>query len=109
PAAARSAARRPRRGSWRRRSYGASIAVPAYGADELAHVHRLREVSAEALREETLAVSLHRLRGHGEHRDGGRALVGTQPAKGLDTVHAGHLDVHEHEIGRLFRRQLDGL
>ena len=55
--------------------------------------------SVEALRQETLAVSLHRLRGHGEHRDGGRALVGTQPAKGLDAVHARHLDIHEHQSG----------
>ena len=80
-----------------------------HGADELHDVHGLRDVAVEARRQETLAVSLHRLRGQREHRDGGGALVRTQPAEGLDAVDVRQLDVHQHEVGRVLGRELDRL
>ncbi len=79
------------------------------GPDELADVHRLRDVPVEACRQEPLAVSVHGLGGHGEHRDPRRALVRPQPAEHVDAVEVRKLDVHEHEIGRMLRSQLDRL
>src|SRR5919106_758354 len=54
--------------------------------DELPDVQRLRDVPVETCCQEPLAVSVHRLCGHGEHWDRGRAFVRAQPAKSVHAV-----------------------
>ena len=76
------------------------------GVDERDGVHRLGDVAVEACGQEPLAIPIHRLRGQGEHRDGGGALVRAQPAQPLDAIDVRQLDIHEHEIGSMLGCQL---
>ena len=36
---------------------------------------------------------------HGQHDDRGRGELGGDPGRGLDPAHAGHAQVHEHDVG----------
>ena len=61
--------------------------------DESVDVDRLREISVETRRRKPLAVSLHRLGGHGQHRDRRATFVGPQPAQRFDGYLAKPVDV----------------
>ena len=58
--------------------------------------HGLRDEPVEALGEEPLGVALHRVGGEGDQ--GAARPFLPHPAHGLDAVHAGKLDVHEHHV-----------
>src|SRR5581483_4671553 len=59
-------------GSWAV-STSRTIAVLPHDPYQLVDVDRFREVAVEAGLDEALAVAAHRLRGHRQHGDGGRA------------------------------------
>ena len=86
-----------------------SLAVLPNDPEQLPDVHGLRHVAVEALRQEPLAVPLHRLCGEREYGDRRRPRVRTQPMERLDAVEVRELDVHQHEIGRVLRRHVDRL
>ena len=69
----------------------------------------LGDVAVEPGGQESLAVSLHRLCGQGEHRQGCGAAVRPQAAERRDAIDVRQLDVHEHEIGRMLDGKRDRL
>ena len=63
------------------------------------HLHGLRNVVVHAGGEAKFTVALHRIRG--ERDDLGLAVdgeAGADLAAGFESVHLGHLEIHEHEI-----------
>ena len=76
----------------------APLAATTERLDQLVDAYRLGEVIVHAGRDAHLAVALHRV---GRHRDDARALAGAaraDRARGLETVHFGHLHVHQDDI-----------
>ena len=65
---------------------------------QLRRVDGFGHVVVHAHGEAALAIGLHRVGGHGDHRQVGEAGVGPQQARGSLAVHHGHLHVHEHHV-----------
>src|SRR5262249_10478989 len=92
-----------------RPSSSAAVAVLPHRGDEGDDVDRLRDVAVEACGRESLAVTLHGLRGHGEDRNGCGSFVPTQACKRLDAVDVRELHVHQHQVRYVLGRQLHRL
>ena len=68
-----------------------------YQGEEAALLNRLGEIGIHALSKTPFLVSFHCMR---RHRDDGQAAEAEPPdlLAGLETVHAGHLPVHQHGV-----------
>ena len=78
----------------------------AHGVDQL--------LAADVLQQEAARAGLHRLVDvlvaveGGEHQHPrGAAAVGHQAPRGLDAVHPGHADVHQHDVGAQLAGEVD--
>src|SRR5471030_2793119 len=95
---------RPARPSWNSLRLTRLDIGSAEGGDlrrELIDVYRFDDVVARALAHAPDPVGLLRFRRADDHRDVlGSLVLGYLPG-GLETVRAGHYDVHEHEFGQL--------
>src|SRR6266566_10671 len=82
---------------------------PLHFAEELLVTDRLFEIAVEALGEQPLAIALHRERGERNNLERRGTRLGAQAPERRDAVQAGHLHVHEDEIGRMRECRLDAL
>ena len=82
-------------------------------AQELRHIHRFAQIIVHPRRQELFFVSGHGVRRHGDDRDFDvRAECSSPPSNqlgGLNSVHHGHLDVHEDEVEGVLGEALEGL
>src|SRR6185437_1222318 len=68
---------------------------------------RLRLEFVAAGGERPVGVTLHRVRGEGDHRNGPKALIGLDPPGRLPPVDHRQAHVHQDEIGRELGRRVD--
>ena len=65
---------------------------------ERAHVDRLLEVAVEALREQPLAIALHRERGQRDDRNRGSSRIALERDHGVRPIHVRQPDVHQDHV-----------
>src|SRR5215475_456911 len=93
-------------------SLGPHLLIPEEAANligKCADTDRLLHIPVEPGIQDPFPVLLHRLSRYRDHGYVRRPRVLTQPAKGLHAVHAGQLEIHQHEIGWLLDRQGDAV
>lgn len=74
-----------------------------YGGQQRIHANGLRQIARAARREAQAAILVHRMSGKRQNRRGRAALgvlPGTDYPRGFESIHPGHLDIHENQIGR---------
>src|SRR5688572_23537593 len=100
----------PVRGLFPRRRTGLHAGALLYSQDplyrllELGEIRGLRHVSIRAPAHEAVLVGGVR----GVDDDRYLVVLLQDPTHGLDPVHPGHADVHDHEVGRILARLLHG-
>jgi hypothetical protein len=82
---------------------------PLHRVEKLLQVDRLAEERVEAGGGDRAAVGGRYRSSERDHGNAAGPRVGADLPEGLDAVDAGQLDVHQHQIGLFFLRQLHAL